>query len=367
MNGTDPAQAGSIPELVALAKRVMRPEVFDYIELGASAESTAQRNKQAFGRWEFRPQLMSGLPMPDTRTSLGAISLSLPVMAAPFGNDGWIHPDGHLAVARAVHRFGTSNVAPHGSSHSLEDIAGAAEGSQGMFQLGLNRSERETLAMAERAAAAGYRYILFTHLPTHAWRERVHEHRVDLRPYSCANDIPGEPEPTAEQAESARAWDWERFRRLAARCEIPWFFKGIQQVGDARRVLDYGAAGLYVSNYGGRNLDCTPASIEALPGIADEAAGRVPIVFDSGIRRGTDVVKALALGATAVAVGRLAAFALGAGGEAAVYRLFELFHGEIVAVMAELGVHRVTEIGREHLAPVQGFTVGPLAGRNSEL
>ena len=366
MTDDSAAEAGSIPELIAIAKRTMRPEAFDYVELGASAESTVQRNRQAFGRWEFRPRMLSGLPMPDTRTSLGEIPLSLPVMAAPFGNDGWIHPDGHLAVARAVHRFGTSNVAPHGSSHSLEDIAGAAEGSQGMFQLGLNRSEEQTLATADRAAAAGYRYILFTHLPTRAWRERNHEHRLDMRRYSRANDTPGEPDPTTDQAEAARAWDWDRFRRLAARCEIPWFFKGIQQVDDARRILDCGAAGLYVSNYGGRNLDCTPASIDALAAIAEEAAGRVPVVFDSGIRRGTDVVKALALGATVVTVGRLTAFALGAGGEAAVYRLFELLHDEIVAVMAELGVHRVDEIGPEHLTPVRGFTFGPLTGRNNE-
>jgi 4-hydroxymandelate oxidase len=363
---TDPATAGSIPELLALAKRTMRAEVFDYIELGASAESTVQRNKQAFGRWEFRPRLLSGRPMPDTSTALGAIPLSLPVIAAPFGNDGWIHPDGHLAVARAVHRVGTVNVAPHGSGHSLEDIAAAAEGSQGMFQLGLNRSDGDTLGMVDRAAAAGYRYILFTHLPTRAWRERVNEHRLDLSPYSRANDPADDPPMNAERAEAARHWDWDRFAALAARCPMPWFFKGIGQLDDAKRALDCGAAGLYVSNYGGRNLDCVPASIDQLGAVADEVAGRVPIVFDSGIRRGTDVVKALALGATAVAVGRLTAFALGAGGEAAVRRLFELLREEIVAVLAELGVHRVSELGREQLIPVQGFTFAPVTGRNRE-
>jgi 4-hydroxymandelate oxidase len=364
---TDPAAAGSIPELLALAKRTMRPEVFDYIELGASAESTVQRNKQAFGRWEFRPRLLSGRPMPDTSTALGPIPLSLPVIAAPFGNDGWIHPDGHLAVARAVHRIGTVNVAPHGAGHSLEDIAAAADGSQGMFQLGLNRSEDETLAMADRAAAAGYRYVLFTHLPTRAWRERVYEHRLDLSPYSRANDPTGASPMDAEEAEAARHWDWERFAALAARCPLPWFFKGIQQVEDARRALDCGAAGLYVSNYGGRNLDCVPASIDQLSAVADEVAGRVPIVFDSGIRRGTDVVKALALGATAVAIGRLTAFAVGAGGEAAVVRLLELLREEIVAVLAELGVHGLGELGRDHLAPVQGFAFAPSPERNREV
>jgi 4-hydroxymandelate oxidase len=366
----EPAAAGSIPELLSLARRTMRPEVFDYIELGAGAESTAQRNRQAFGRWEFRPRMLSGLALPDTSTVLGAIPLSLPVITAPFGNDGWIHPDGHLAVARAVHRVGTVNVAPHGSSHSLEDIARAADGSQGMFQLGLNRSEDETLAMADRAAAAGYRYLLFTHLPTRAWRERIYEHRLDLTPYSRANDpvdSPAMDAPDAERAEAARRWDWDRFAALAARCPLPWFLKGIQQVEDARRALDCGAAGLYVSNYGGRNLDCVPASIDQLGAIADEAAGRVPIVFDSGIRRGTDVVKALALGATAVAVGRLTAFAVGAGGEPAVARMLELLRAEIVAVLAELGVARVQELGSRHLTRTDGFTFAPLEHRNREI
>ncbi len=362
----DPSTAGSIPELLALAKQALPQQVFDYIELGASAESTVQRNQQAFGRWEFRPRLLSGLSMPDTRTQLGTIPLSLPVLTAPFGNDGWIHPDGHLAVAKAIHRIGTTQVSPHGSSHTLEQVAEAAGGSQGMFQLGLDHSEDAVLSMVDRAAAAGYRYILFTHMPTRAWRERNYEHQLDLGPYSAANIMPG-ADLSAEQVEQGRRWDWARFGALAKRCSMPWFFKGIQQVDDARRALDCGAAGLYVSNFGGRNLDCAPASIDQLAAIADEAAGQVPIVFDSGIRRGTDVIKALALGATAVAVGRLAAFALGAGGEAAVYRLFELLHGEIVAVMAELGVERVEQITRDHLSRTDGFAFRPVEARNREV
>lgn len=362
----DPSTAGSIPELLALAKQALPQQVFDYIELGASAESTVQRNQQAFGRWEFRPRLLSGLSMPDTRTQLGTIPLSLPVLTAPFGNDGWIHPDGHLAVAKAIHRIGTTQVSPHGSSHTLEQVAEAAGGSQGMFQLGLDHSEDAVLSMVDRAAAAGYRYILFTHMPTRAWRERNYEHQLDLGPYSAANIMPG-ADLSAEQVEPSRRWDWARFGALAKRCSMPWFFKGIQQVDDARRALDCGAAGLYVSNFGGRNLDCAPASIDQLAAIADEAAGQVPIVFDSGIRRGTDVIKALALGATAVAVGRLTAFALGAGGEAAVYRLFELLHGEIVAVMAELGVETVEQITRDHLSRTDGFAFRPVEARNREV
>ena len=322
--------------------------------------------------------LLAGLPPPDTTTDLGSLRLSLPVFAAPFGNDGWIHPDGHLAVARAVHRIGTTTVAPHGSGHTLEAIATAAQGSQGMFQAGLDGADDVVLAMVERAAAAGYRYILFTHLPVRAWRERVYEHRLDLGSYSRANIDDSEPIAPAgsESAAEGRRWGWERFAALARRCPIPWFFKGIQHPDDAKRVLDLGAAGLYVSNYGGRNLDGVPPSIDRLAAIADEADGMVPIAFDSGIRRGTDVVKALALGASAVAVGRLGAFALGdrmelvligAGGEAAVYRLFELLREEIVAVMAELGVRSVTELGRHHLAEMRGFTFPPLTDRNREV
>jgi 4-hydroxymandelate oxidase len=359
--------AASIPQLLAEARRRLPSEVFDYIELGGGGETTAQRNRHAFGRWEFAPRLFSGAAAPALSTRLGRLELALPVITAPFGNDTFIHPEGHLAVARAVRRSGTVNIAPHGSGHSLEDIAAAADGSLGMFQVGLSGSDDEVLSWIDRAAAAGYPHVLFTHLPVRAWRERIGEHAVDLAPYGRANERPARPPRSAAEAAELLRWDWNRFESVARRSALPWFLKGVQEPADARRAIDCGAAGIYVSNYGGRNLDCVPASIDRLAVIADEVAGAAPIVFDSGIRRGADVVKALALGADVVAVGRLTAFSLGAAGEEGVHRMLELLAGEIVAVMAELGVHRPEQLNRNHLQRADGFVLPPLAPRNREV
>lgn len=160
----NPAEAASIGELLRLARLRMSSEAFDYVELGAGAETTVQRNRQAFGQWEFRQRLLSGVGIPDTATTVGPLAPSLPVITAPFGNDTFLHPDGHAAVARAVHRSGTYMVAPHGAGTSMERIAEEADGNVGMFQLGLAGTDDEVLSMIDRAAACDYPSILFTHM-----------------------------------------------------------------------------------------------------------------------------------------------------------------------------------------------------------
>lgn len=359
----DPGSAASLNELLQLARLRMAPAAFDYVELGAGAEVTVQRNRQAFGQWDFRQRLLAGAEPPDLAVTVGSLQASLPVITAPFGNDTFMHPDGHAAVARAVHRAGTYMVAPHGSGVPMEQISEASQGSVAMFQAGLGESDRQVLEMIERAAAAGYPYVLFTHMPIGAWRERLAEHRADLTVHRSGNvaGSPTHPAPAVREP-----WDWERFERVARQSALPWFLKGVQEPEDARRAIDCGAAGIYVSNFGGRNLDSVPASITRLAVVADEVAGAVPIVFDSGIRRGSDVVKALALGADLVAVGRLAAFALGAGGEPAVHRMLELLRQEITAVLAELGVSSPTELNRSHLLPASDWAGVALQPRNRE-
>jgi 4-hydroxymandelate oxidase len=343
----------TIREVLAHARETAPPDVWNYIEGGTSAEDGLTANRTAFARWNFRPRMLAGISRPDFSSSLLGIRLSMPVFISPFGNDGFIHPDGHLAVAEAVAATGITNIAPEGATYSLEDIASRCSGQQGMAQMTLVGPDSHVLGLAERAAAAGYRAICFTDAPVRAWRERLREARLDLMgQYGMANYGPGKADVAVlrELVEFTEPrWDWTRLERLAKSCPLPWVFKGVLTAEDARRALDAGAAGIYVSNYGGRELDGLPASLDQLPEVVEAVAGRVPVLFDSGIRRGTDAVKALALGASAVGIGRLAAFGLAADGASGVRRICELLMAEMETVIGRLGCDSVAQLGKTSL------------------
>ncbi|WP_161632159.1 alpha-hydroxy acid oxidase [Nakamurella lactea] len=355
----------TIPALLHAAKQLLPPPVWDYIEQGAGSESTVQRNRQAFGEWVFTPRLLEAAPAPDLSVALGDRQLSMPVACAPFGFDGFIHQDGHPGVARAAAAAGTLSFVPEASTQSLEEIAAAAGGRPGYLQVGLGASEQRVVEYVERAAAAGYAGILFTHMPTAAWRERLLENDLDLTAYGQGNDS-GFSGPLGDDR-ADRRWDWDQLATLGQRTDLPWMLKGVQSADHARRAVDAGASGVYVSNYGGRNLDGLPPALQALSAVSTEVAGRVPVVFDSGVRRGADVVKALALGADVVAVGRLSAFALGVGGQAGVATMLELMRQEITATLYELGVSAVSRLGTGDVSRLAGFSFPPLEERNREV
>lgn len=351
----DQARFATIREVLAQAKETASADVWNYIEGGTSGEECLARNRAAFARWLFRPKMLAGISKPDLSTSLLGMPLSMPVFISPFGNDGFIHADGHLAVAEAVAATGVTNIVPEGATHSLEDIAERCGGQQGMVQMTLIGPDSHVLGLADRAAAAGYRAVCFTDAPVRAWRERLREARLDLlERYGMANYGPGKADVAVLRELVAFAeprWDWSRLENVARSCPLPWFLKGVLTPEDAKRALDAGAAGIYVSNYGGRELDGLPASLDQLSGIVEVAAGKVPVILDSGIRRGTDVVKAVALGASAVGIGRLAAFGLAADGADGVRRVCELLKAEIETVVGRIGADRVEKIGRDCLMP----------------
>jgi 4-hydroxymandelate oxidase len=357
--------AQSIPALLNRAKKVLSQQTWDYIEGASSGETTAQRNRQVFGQWAFRPRLLAPAASAASLTQqLGPSQIDFPVVCAPFGFDGFIHPDGHAGVARAAAAAGTLSIVPEASHQSMEVISEAAGGRPGFLQVGLNRHESQLSALINRAADAGYRGVVFTHMPALAWRERLRENGSNLEQYGMGNMPTSASAPLTDQ--TAQLWDWGRFSDYVQHCPLPWMLKGVQRPEDARRAIEAGAAAVYVSNFGGRNLDGLAPALHVLPSIAQETDGAVPIVFDSGVRRGTDVAKALALGADVVAVGRLTAFALGAGGEAGVRTLLALIRGEFAAVMSELGVARVGDLGTDVLEAVSGFTFPTLEFRNRE-
>lgn len=347
-DGLDPF--ATVGDLYAEGLRRLEPPVRDFLEGGAGDESTVASNRAAFARWELLPRLLSGIGGIDTGTRFLGIPLSLPVMTAPFGADRLFHPDGHLAVARANATFGTASIVPEASSYSLEAIAREAPAAARVFQLHPIGSVDNFRSIAERAVAAGYGALCLTiDCPTGGWRERNMRNRFspDLAVIGGNYDqalsfatLLGDDQPI---------WSWGTVAEEMARIGLPFMTKGILTPHDARCAVEAGASALLVSNHGGRQLDGAPAALDQLPAIVEEVGGEVEIALDSGVRRGSDLVKALALGADVVVVGRAAAMALSAGGEEGLLRLLTLLRDEVVNIM------RIT--GRPDVASIDGTLV----------
>lgn len=345
------AEFPTLPDIVDAARANLPEEIWEWIEGGTSGEQSLTANREAFDRIFFRSDMLSGSGFPDLRTEIFGIPSSLPVFIAPFGADGAMHEERYLGVARAIAATGITSIISETSTDSLEDIAAACAGQQGMVQVSMLGPDEHVLHYAERAAAAGYRGLcLVTGPPATYWRERMKRFRVDVAAHSGAgNQARGAASPRTFSGESRVPRTWENFAALTDRLEIPWILKGVLDPEVARRIVDLGAAGVYVSNFGGRNLDGLRPPIDVLGEIVGAVDGRVPVYVDSGFRRGTDVVKALALGATAVGFGRMGAWSLAAGGQAAVEAAIGLLRDEMLSVIGVLGANRAADLSPDHL------------------
>ncbi|GAA0932927.1 alpha-hydroxy acid oxidase [Virgisporangium aurantiacum] len=329
----------------------------DFLEGGAGAETTLRRNRRAFQRWAFVPRVMNGLPAPTTATRFLGVDLALPVLTAPFGADGLFHPDGQIAVARANAAAGTASIVPEAGTHPLEKVATAVPGSAAFGQIHPLGTDDGFLDMVRRYEDAGYRGLCVTcDVPIGGWRERNLRNRY-LPDYALFGGNYATIEQALGQlgqllAPEAPVWSWHKLATLLARSALPWIAKGIMTVDDAHAAVGAGASALLVSNHGGRQLDDQRASLDALPEIRAAVGPDVPIALDSGVRRGTDVVKAIALGADVVVIGRLAAYGLAAGGEDGVVRVLELLRTEISTTLTLLGCGGLTDLNRDALVRV---------------
>lgn len=342
----------SLAEVRRTALSNLAPPVADFLEGGAGGEVTLRRNRQAFERWAFVPQVMSGREAPSLATRFMGVDLSLPVLTAPFGADGLFHPDGQLAVARACAAAGTTTVAPELGTHSLEDVSLAADGAVAFGQVHPMGSESVFLDVTRRYREARYAGLCITvDAPIEGWRPRDLDNRYlpDLALFSGNYaSIAAAVEQAGQLLEHrAGVWSWKRLGEVLGEASLPWMAKGIMTAADALAALDAGARALVVSNHGGRQLDGQRATLDALPGIREAVGSEVEIALDSGVRSGTDVVKALALGADAVLIGRLAAYGLAAGGEDGVRRVLELLRDEIATTLTLLGRGGVNQVGRD--------------------
>ncbi|WP_214401659.1 alpha-hydroxy acid oxidase [Pseudonocardia lacus] len=331
----------------------MDPVIVEFLQGGSGAEITLRRNRSAFDRIRFVPRVMSGRPYPSTSSTLLGIDLRMPVLTAPFGAEGYFHEEGHLAVARANERFGTCSVVPEAGTFSIEEVAGAAPAAAVFGQLHPMGSEANFRAMVQRYVDAGYRALVLTlDCPQPGWRE----HNL-LNDFNIDNRVVGGNYPPGAEVDMERAlgqlypqsdpvWSWAKLTALLAEFPLPWLAKGILTAEDARAALDAGAAGVVVSNHGGRQLDGVRSAIEALEPVVAAVDGRGAVLLDSGIRRGSDVVKAIAMGADAVLIGRLSAYGIAAAGEDGAHQVLELLRQEIETVLVLLGRGGIADLDR---------------------
>jgi 4-hydroxymandelate oxidase len=340
----------------ALAK--LSPAARDFLESGAGDETTLRRNRRAFERWAFVPRVMSGLPVPATAARFLGVDLAFPVLTAPFGADGLFHPDGQIAVARANAVAGTASVVPEAGTHSLEEIAAAAPDAAAFGQIHPLGTDDGFLEMMRRFEDAGYRGLCITcDVPIQGWRDRNRRNRYlpDYAlfggNYASIDQALGRLGPLLDQR--APVWSWSKLGSLLAQGSLPWMAKGIMTADDARAAVAAGASALLVSNHGGRQLDGQRASLDALPEVRAAVGPDVGVALDSGVRRGADVVKAIALGADVVVIGRLAAYGLATGGEAGLARVLELLRAETTTILTLLGRGSLADLNRDALVRVE--------------
>jgi 4-hydroxymandelate oxidase len=346
-------------EYEALACARMEPKAWDYYQSGAEDEVTLRENRAAFERIKLRPRMLTGAGAPDTRMSLLGETLSLPVLVAPAAYQKLAHPEGEAAMARGAGAAGTIMALSTLSTMSLEEVAEAATGPL-WFQLYVYKDRSITESLVRRAEAAGYKALVVTvDAPYLGRRERDIRNGFGLPPGLIVANFAGQAladQPGLEPGQSGLAvyftnqldptLTWESVAWLRSITHLPVLVKGILTAEDAREALALDISGIIVSNHGGRQLDGAVAAIEALPEIAEAVAGRMPILVDGGIRRGTDVLKALALGADAALIGRPALWALAADGAAGVERALGLLRDELLLALALAGCKSVTDVSR---------------------
>lgn len=352
----------NLHEFRDLARQTLPPQNFDYIAGGADDEVTVRANRDAFARWQLCPRILVDVSEVDLGVELLGRRLSLPVLLAPTAFHALAHPEAELATARAAAEADTIFVLSSLSSQPLADVAAAADGPR-WYQLYCPRDRAIVRGLVERVAASGYDALCLTvDVPVVGRREKDLRHPFRLPPEAMPKDLlsfidltkfPPQERESALNDLFARFFDptltWKDLEWLRSLSSLPLILKGILGAEDARLAVEHGVDAIIVSNHGGRQLDGVPSALEVLEEIADAVAGRLPVLVDGGIRRGTDVVKALALGAAAVLIGRPYLWGLAVDGQAGVRRVIELLRDEIRAATALVGCPRVSELGKSFL------------------
>ncbi len=339
----------NVYEFEALAKDRLPPEEYDFIAGGATDELTIGRTRVIFDSIMLRPRMLTDISQRDLSTTVLGQPIQFPVMVDPAGGHGRAHPDAEMATVKAAGSVGTAMVLSISSSYSMEEVAGVATGPI-WFQQYLYRDRGMTAEFARRADEAGYSALCIT-VDTRggAKRERNMRNRYagHVSPHYASVGLTSQAQigGLMERGEA-----WSQLEWLAGEINLPLVVKGIMTAEDARLCVEHGAKAIIVSNHGGRQLDTTLATIEVLPEVVDAVDGRIEVYLDGGIRRGTDIFKALALGARAVLIGRPLFWGLAVGGEAGVRSVLEILRSELDMTMAMCGRATIDSIDRSLLA-----------------
>jgi len=356
-------RCASIADLEAIARKKLPRPHYDYYAGGAEDELTLDANREAFRKVFIRPRALVDVSRIETATTVLGIHISMPILVAPTAYQKLAHPDGELATARAAGQSKTLMVASTIATHDLESIAKAATGPL-WFQLYVPPERSIARDLAHRAEAAGYRALCLTvDTPQLGRRERDVRNEFTLPPdvkmmnfEGSHRDMPRRAPPgtSAMAAYSMALLDpsltWDAISWLQSETKLPIVVKGVIAGDDARLAAESGAAAVIVSNHGGRQLDACEPTLAALPHVVEAAGGRVEVYLDGGVRRGTDVVKAVALGARAVLVGRPVIWGLAAGGQAGAHKALEMLREELVLALKLSGCPRIQDLGPEFIA-----------------
>lgn len=321
----------------------MTRHVWDYLMGGAESETTLRRNRMAFDSVAFRPSILHDVRKVDCAADFLGHSLRIPVMLAPIGSLQMIERGGAATVARAAASFGTISFMSSVTQPGREEVGRATDAPK-VFQLYVRGDGAWIDEQVRSAIAAGFRMFCLT-VDTAHYSRRERDIIGRWAPESRRRDVEGR--------EFQAALSWDDVKRFKDKHTIPLILKGIATAEDAAIAVRHGVEAIYVSNHGGRQLDHGRGTLEILPEIVQAVAGRAAIVIDGGVMRGADVIKARALGADAVAIGKLQGLGLGAGGEAGLVRTLELLESEIKVSMALLGATSFAEIGRDSVAPAE--------------
>jgi isopentenyl diphosphate isomerase/L-lactate dehydrogenase-like FMN-dependent dehydrogenase len=375
--------AVNIDDLRELARRCVPRIVFNYIDGGAESEFTLRENRRIFDDVSFRPRQAVPAPSLDLRTRVLDTDLSMPVLLAPVGYCRIMHPDGEVAAARAAGKAGTAAILSTVSGHSLEDVKAATTGPM-WFQLYLTGGRAAAENAIHRAQAAGYSVLVITIDTTviglreresrdgmeqllrgSLWSQIPFTPQLFVRPrwlvrFLLDGGLPNMPNIVtpdrgvlrvrdAHTAIKRTAFFWDDMSWIRELWKGPIVIKGVLTAEDAQKAIDSGAQGIVVSNHGGRQLDFAPPTLRVLPEIVAAVNGQAEILLDSGIRRGTDIVKAICLGARAVLCGRAYAYGLAAAGEAGVTRALQILRADLERNLRLLGCSSIAELDRSYV------------------
>lgn len=332
----------TLPEIRKYAKKVLPRDAWNFGDGGAETETTLRRNRRSLDRLAIRQDILVDVREIDLSTSLLGVPLTWPVAVAPMGGLILFHPQGDLEMARGASRADTLQFLSGATGWSVEDVAGASPGPK-MFQLYHHGDRGWAAALLQRVEVSGYQAVVLTvDVQVYGRRERDITHR-----YSPRQAMSHAPNPRGPDPDYPERLTWDDVAWLRKTTRLPIGLKGVMTARDAKRAVEAGVELIWVSNHGGRQLDHTQGTIDALPPIVDAVAGAAAIVVDGGFNRGTAVLKGLALGASVVAVGRTVLWGLAADGAAGVACALEILRRELRTTMALCGQTSVKGLSRD--------------------